>query len=51
MGCCTPDGICAQGTQDVACGTGGIACDNCVRSGLTCLFHTCGGGFETSDGG
>jgi hypothetical protein len=39
-------GICAEGSQDIACGTGGAACTDCTSSGLTCLFQQCGGGFN-----
>jgi hypothetical protein len=38
VGCCAND-VCAVGTQDIACGTGGLACTDC-----TATFEECGGG-------
>ncbi len=39
-GCC--DGlVCAEGAQDVACGTGGAACADCQSAGQTCAQGVC----------
>jgi hypothetical protein len=40
MGCCV-GALCVQGTQDIACGSGGIACQDCTQNGRTCLGRTC----------
>jgi hypothetical protein len=39
-GCCVGD-LCVQGTQDIACGSGGIGCQDCTQNGRTCLGRTC----------
>lgn len=39
-GCCAGD-ICATGTQDVACGTGGKACANCGLNFPHCVNGVC----------
>jgi hypothetical protein len=39
-GCCV-NGVCAFGSQDSACGTGGSACQNCANLGETCNNGTC----------
>jgi hypothetical protein len=39
-GCCVGD-ICAQGTQNTACGTGGAACSNCQASNAVCKSGKC----------
>lgn len=39
-GCCAGD-ICATGTQDVACGTGGQACMSCVLNFPYCIGGKC----------
>jgi hypothetical protein len=40
-GCCYGD-ICAQGTQDIACGIKGVACVDCTRvSGEVCVSGFC----------
>jgi hypothetical protein len=39
-GCCVGD-LCVQGTQDIACGSGGIGCQDCTQDGRTCLGRTC----------
>jgi hypothetical protein len=39
-GCCYGD-ICAQGNQDIACGTRGFACLDCTTSGAVCLLGDC----------
>jgi hypothetical protein len=38
-GCFTVDGTCVNGYDDLLCGRGGIACQNC--GGLTCVSGTC----------
>jgi hypothetical protein len=39
-GCC--DGlVCAMGDQDIACGSGGAACTDCVASGRACVQGAC----------
>jgi hypothetical protein len=40
MGCCVGD-LCVQGTQDIACGSGGVGCQDCTQNGRTCLGRTC----------
>jgi hypothetical protein len=37
MGCCVGD-LCVQGTQDIACGSGG---QDCTQNGRTCIGRTC----------
>jgi hypothetical protein len=44
QGCCVGN-VCAQGTQDMACGTGGSVCTDCTANGTTCLVKRCAGGF------
>jgi hypothetical protein len=39
-GCCYGN-ICAQGKQNIACGTNGFACANCLAFGETCADGTC----------
>ncbi len=39
-GCCVGD-LCVVGTQDVACGSGGIGCQDCTQNGRTCIGRTC----------
>jgi hypothetical protein len=39
-GCCI-NGICAQGSQDIACGSGGGSCVDCTASGLSCAGQQC----------
>jgi hypothetical protein len=39
-GCCVGD-LCVQGTQDIACGSGGIGCQDCTQNGRTCIGRTC----------
>jgi hypothetical protein len=50
-GCCVND-ICAQGTQNQACGYGGVACATC-GSGSSCYNGSCtvGGPFAMQDAG
>ncbi len=40
MGCCVGD-LCVQGTQDIACGSGGVGCQDCTTNGRTCIGRTC----------
>src|SRR5262245_52565970 len=44
-GCCLPDGTCAPGTADDACGNDGEVCDTCVlgNGALSChpTLHQC----------
>jgi hypothetical protein len=40
MGCCV-GALCVQGTQDIACGSGGVGCQDCTRNGRTCIGRTC----------
>jgi hypothetical protein len=47
QGCCVGN-VCAQGTQDIACGTGGIACTDCTMNGTTCIVSRCAGGFAVN---
>jgi hypothetical protein len=49
-GCCAGN-ICAQGTQDIACGTTGGVCVDCTTTGTTCLVGRCAGGFPANGGG
>jgi hypothetical protein len=39
-GCCDGD-VCAVGTQQVACGTGGVTCLDCALYGRTCQAGAC----------
>lgn len=39
-GCCTGN-VCAVGTQDTSCGTGGAQCQNCQAMMETCKGQTC----------
>jgi hypothetical protein len=39
-GCCL-NGTCQPGTQGLACGTGGVACQQCM-AGTTCQMQNCG---------
>ncbi len=39
-GCCVGD-LCVVGSQDVACGSGGIGCQDCTQNGRTCIGRTC----------
>ncbi len=47
-GCCVGN-VCAQGTQDIACGTGGAACSDCTTNGTTCIVSQCAAGFPTNE--
>jgi hypothetical protein len=39
-GCC--DGlVCAEGTQDIACGAGGVPCVDCQSAGRACVMGAC----------
>lgn len=43
-GCCIGN-VCAVGTQDIACGSGGAACENCTfLFKETCIAQKCTGG-------
>jgi hypothetical protein len=42
-GCCSGD-ICAEGSQDVACGGNGVACQNCAGDGGICTRFVSGDG-------
>ncbi len=39
-GCCVGS-LCVQGTQDIACGSGGVGCQDCTSNGRTCIGRTC----------
>jgi hypothetical protein len=39
-GCCDGN-VCAQGDQDLACGSGGAACQDCTKDHLTCVDNGC----------
>lgn len=47
LGCCAGN-VCAQGTQDIACGKGGTTCVDCTANGTTCLVSSCAGGFPAN---
>lgn len=40
-GCCTATGECVAGDYDLACGTGGNACNVCPASAPRCLSQVC----------
>lgn len=40
-GCCTAAGECVGGDYDLACGTGGNACNVCPASAPVCAAHVC----------
>jgi hypothetical protein len=46
-GCCDETGDCQQGLTGIACGTGAVACQNCLGSGEICVNQVC----ALSDGG
>lgn len=41
LGCCDITGVCRDGTQDMACGTGGAACQSCVAESHLCQDQSC----------
>jgi hypothetical protein len=40
-GCCDDHGQCRQGTGDSYCGSGGMACTNCMDLGEMCMAGMC----------
>jgi hypothetical protein len=40
-GCCDVNGQCRQGTDDSSCGSGGMACTNCMDLGEMCMAGMC----------
>ena len=40
-GCCNSDGRCLLGTDDSACGSGGVACGSCMDLGQMCSQGVC----------
>ena len=40
-GCCNDQGECEGGTQDIACGTGGVNCEDCTQSSMLCEAQSC----------
>lgn len=40
-GCCDVYGACADGTQDLQCGSDGVNCADCETGGLVCQDHLC----------
>ncbi len=40
-GCCAQNGACRAGGTDIACGTGGAACQDCTATGRSCVSHVC----------
>ncbi len=40
-GCCTPDGVCVEGIDSLACGTGGQACQACGAGQFCAGDKTC----------
>lgn len=56
FGCCDASGQCRAGTEQNACGMGGLACDVCVFGQQTCQLQDCmaagvGGGAGGGTGG
>ncbi|MCL2012391.1 MAG: hypothetical protein FWG75_06365 [Cystobacterineae bacterium] len=50
QGCCSPEGICLEGTEVLACGAGGEACMRC-SGGQSCSLGICLGGNPNSNPG
>lgn len=40
-GCCIGNDVCAVGSQNTACGVGGLQCANCAGNGQVCQGGTC----------
>ncbi|HLK38148.1 MAG TPA: hypothetical protein VKU41_15405 [Polyangiaceae bacterium] len=40
--CCLPNGMCAPGAADDACGNTGAICDDCTARGQTCVMAATG---------
>jgi hypothetical protein len=40
-GCIDENGDCVAGATDTACGSGGLACDDCVAQGASCVGQVC----------